>query len=83
MSDEKLELLLTRLREEVAALEAEGVRASPRLHTLVDDIERQIKAQEEGVTGELRRRVETFEVEHPRVTAILNDVMVTLSNLGI
>lgn len=83
MSDEKLELLLTRLREEVATLEADGVRASPRLRTLVDDIELQIKTQEEGVTGELKRRVEVFEVEHPRVTAILNDVMVALSNLGI
>ena len=74
MSDEKLELLLTRLREEVAILEADGVRASPRLRTLVDDIEQQIKTQEDGVTGELKRRVEVFEVEHPRVT----DVVVAL-----
>jgi len=68
MSREQLELLLTRLREELAALERAGT---------------QISAQDEGVTGELKRRVETFEVEHPRVTAILNDMMVTLSNLGI
>lgn len=83
MSREKLEHLLTRLREELATLEADGGQATPRLRTLVDDIERQITAQDAGVTGELKRRVEVFEVEHPRVTAILNDVMVTLSNLGI
>ena len=83
MSREQLELLLTRLREELAALESAGTEVQPRLQTLIDDIEVQISAQDEGVTGELKRRVETFEVEHPRVTAILNDVMVTLSNLGI
>jgi len=83
MSREQLEHLLTRLREELATLEKGGTEPQARLRQLVDDIEQQIAAQDEGVTGELKRRVETFEVEHPRVTAILNDVMVTLSNLGI
>ncbi len=83
MSREQLEHLLTRLRQELATLESKSTEAQPRLRELVDDIERQIAAQSEGVTGDLKRRVEAFEVEHPRVTAILNDVMVTLSNLGI
>ena len=83
MSREQLEHLLTRLREELASMEQGGAQPQTRLHALVDDIERQIAARDEGVTGDLKRRVEAFEVEHPRVTAILNDVMVTLSNLGI
>lgn len=83
MGREQLEQLLTRLREELASLENGSAQAQPRLRELVDDIERQVTAQDEGVTGELKRRIEAFEVEHPRVTAILNDVMVTLSNLGI
>ena len=33
--------------------------------------------------GNLRTAVEHFETEHPRATAILNDIMVTLSNMGI
>jgi uncharacterized protein involved in exopolysaccharide biosynthesis len=82
MSREHLEQLLARLREELAVLEKRGVEA-PQLQALVDDIERQVAADDTTVTGELKRRVEAFEVEHPRVTAILNDVMVTLSNLGI
>ena len=82
MSSEQLEHLLTRLREELATLESTSAQAQPRLRALIDDIERQIAAQSEGVTGDLKRRVEAFEVEHPRVTAILNDVMVTLSNMG-
>ena len=83
MSREQLEHLLTRLREELASLEKGSAEPQARLRQLVDDIEQQIAAQDEGVTGDLKRRVEAFEVEHPRVTAILNDVMVTLSNLGI
>ncbi|MBK6657697.1 MAG: DUF4404 family protein [Proteobacteria bacterium] len=82
MSREHLDQLLARLREELAVLEKRGVEA-PQLQALVDDIERQVAADDTTVTGELKRRVEAFEVEHPRVTAILNDVMVTLSNLGI
>lgn len=83
MSREQLEQLLTRLREELAKLDNSGAQAQPHLLQLVDDIERQVADQDAGVTGELKRRIEAFEVEHPRVTAILNDVMVTLSNLGI
>ncbi|MCC6710671.1 MAG: DUF4404 family protein [Gammaproteobacteria bacterium] len=83
MSREQLESLLSRLRDEVAALEQRGAAVQPQLRALIDDIERQVAAEDTTVTGELKRRVEAFEVEHPRITAILNDMMVTLSNLGI
>ena len=84
MSREHLQDLLTRLRGELAQLEDRDSR--PRLETLVADLESELAAEQAegtGLTQELKRRVESFEVEHPRVTAILNDVMVTLSNLGI
>ncbi|MBX9608748.1 MAG: DUF4404 family protein [Gammaproteobacteria bacterium] len=84
MSREHLQDLLDRLRGELAELEDRDSR--PRLEALVADLERELAADQAegaGLTQELKRRVESFEVEHPRVTAILNDVMVTLSNLGI
>ena len=31
----------------------------------------------------LQREAEEFEVEHPRITALINNVMTSLSNLGI
>ena len=31
----------------------------------------------------LQREAEEFEVEHPRITALINQVMTALSNLGI
>ncbi len=82
MSREHLTQLLHRLRAELATLEDRA--AQPRLQALVEDLERELaEAPAGGVTQELKRRLETFEVEHPRVTAILNDVMLTLGNLGI
>lgn len=83
MSREQLEHLLARVRDELAALEQGGDPAQSRLRELVDDIERQIDDDGDGLTADLKRRIEAFEVQHPRITAILNDVMVTLSNLGI
>lgn len=31
----------------------------------------------------LQREADEFEVEHPRITALINNVMTSLSNLGI
>jgi hypothetical protein len=31
----------------------------------------------------MKEAISQFEVEHPRITGILNDLMVALSNLGI
>ena len=42
----------------------------------LDQFERILQARDAGETSE-------FEVEHPRLTGILNDIMVALSNLGI
>lgn len=84
MSREQLRDLLSRLRAELATLDAGDDGAQTRLRRLLDDIEGQLADNDnDGLTSDLKRRIETFEVEHPRVTAILNDVMVTLSNLGI
>lgn len=84
MGREQLQALLTRLRTELTTLEAADNGTQRRLRELLDDIEGQLADnQPDGLTHDLKRRIETFEVEHPRVTAILNDVMVTLSNLGI
>ena len=88
MSRPQLEQSLDALRKELAALEpgAEDVRR--RLSALIDDIDKELEALDENqehdsLLEQLRHQIESFEVEHPRVTNILNDIMVTLSNLGI
>ena len=54
---------------------------------MIDESESSIDSSKEdehhGLMQNLRDAVSHFETEHPRATAILNDIMVTLSNMGI
>jgi len=83
MSRAELETLLAQLHDEIDTI-APSERQQ-RLRALIADLERELAptAAPRELSQGLRERIETFEVEHPRVTAILNDIMVTLSNLGI
>ena len=85
MSRAQLEHLLVRLRDELDVLERDGNPPHPRLRELIEDVRRQLDQPDDGgrLVADLKRRIDAFEVEHPRLTNILNDLMVTLSNLGI
>ena len=88
MSREKLEHALERLRSELDSLGQGPEEANARLRRLIDDVERQMDSLELGnddasVGDTIKDYIEQFEIEHPRITNILNDVMVTLSNMGI
>lgn len=77
---------LTRLREELAKLETDEATRR-RLEDLAGRVERQL-AEEGGeshhaLLQELEDEILRFEVEHPRLTAIINDIMVALANMGI
>lgn len=79
---------LEELRAEVNALSAGQSASREHLNTLITDIERRLEAQaDEGhharVLDGLRAAVSRYEVEHPRATGILNDILVALGNLGI
>lgn len=83
------------LREQLRALRAELDRnvepdnpARARIERLIREIEEHLADSENrtdrgSVLGGLRSAIQQFEAEHPRATAILNDIMVTLSNMGI
>jgi hypothetical protein len=40
-------------------------------------------AHHQSLLQDLRQSISQFEVSHPRTTAILNQIMVTLGNMGI
>ncbi len=83
------------LRQELDTLRAELERsvahdspARPRIEAVLRDLENHLaeSAPENSradVLSGLRGAVRHFEAEHPRATAILNDIMVVLSNMGI
>ena len=88
MSDEKLRKSLEELRAELERLEAEEAQVRERLDALIAGVETQLEkpgdaSHEQSLVQDLRQSISQFEVSHPRATAILNEIMVTLGNMGI
>ncbi len=85
-SKRKLNEGLERLRAELKTLETDDATRQ-RLEDLARRVERQL--QEGGAEAhpslvkELEDEILRFEVAHPRLTAIINDIMVALSQMGI
>ncbi len=88
MSETRLREHLERLREQVNDLGAGKPESIERLNRLITDIESQLEnrgdqTRHEDLIANVQGAIRHFEVEHPRATAILNDIMVALSNIGI
>ncbi|MGH8487789.1 MAG: DUF4404 family protein [Gammaproteobacteria bacterium] len=88
MSETRLREHLERLREQVNDLGARKPESIERLNRLITDIESQLEnrgdqTRHEDLIANVQGAIRHFEVEHPRATAILNDIMVALSNIGI
>jgi Domain of unknown function (DUF4404) len=87
MSEQQLREQLEHLRALVNEIGAERPDSLERLNRLVSDIEDRLIADRgaagSDATDAVREAIRHFEVEHPRATAVLNDIMVTLSNMGI
>ena len=87
MSKENLRLDLERLRSEVNQIADSKPDSREKLNSLITDLEKRIESETNeddiGLMENIREHISNFEAEHPRATAILNDIMVTLSNIGI
>ncbi len=86
MSEQQLREQLEHLRALVNEIGAQRPDSLERLNRLVSDIEDRLEdrgAARPDATDAVREAIRHFEVEHPRATAVLNDIMVTLSNMGI
>jgi chromosome segregation ATPase len=88
MTAEKLREDLNRLRAELSTLARDNSTARDKLDSIINDIEQRIQEPDDasahhGLLASIRDAIRHFEAEHPRATAILNDIMVTLSNMGI
>ena len=88
MSKQKLHDDLEKLRNEINSLSEKDIESREKLDQLINVLEDKLEntdedVQDQGVLNSLRDAIEHFETDHPRATAILNDIMVTLSNMGI
>lgn len=88
MNDNNLQDELEKLRNEIENVARHDTAAKERLTELVDEVEQGLDELsdteiDDNMLEGIREAITQFETEHPRATAILNDIMVTLSNMGI
>ena len=82
----RLEESLSRLRTEIDALGIGDDEARRRLRHLIEEIERTLEspgAGDRGVVAQLKTSILRFEASHPRVAALMNEVVEQLGNMGI
>jgi len=89
MTDVKrLDESLSNLRFEIQALGIGDEEARQRLEKLIQDIEKTLgnpkqAGADETLGEQLKTSILKFEASHPRLAALMNEVMETLSNMGI
>ncbi len=88
MHGDEIQESLDQLRAEIKKLGKDDKAIRKRMKQLVADLEGKLESSEElghepQLIEGIRRNVERFEVEHPRLTGVLNQMMVELSNMGI
>lgn len=77
---------ITALKIELEQIPIEDTAAKDHINALIQEIENSSYASSEDnnfIIDKIKTSIDHFETEHPRATAILNDIMVTLSNIGI
>lgn len=88
MTNTKLKDELEKLRAEVKDLATDNIEATTKLEALISELEKKLEEpsdedQHNNLVENLKEAITQFETEHPRATAIMNDIMVSLSNMGI
>ena len=79
MSD-KLKQALEELREELRRVGSDHPELQDLYRKTVQALE---SGEHRSLIGPLREAGKTFEVRHPQLTALINNVLTSLSNLGI
>ncbi len=77
---------ITDLRDELEKIKFDDIEEKKHIQDLIEEIENANKESEDEtnfIIDKIKTSIDRFETEHPRATAILNDIMVTLSNIGI
>jgi hypothetical protein len=82
-----LEDSLNNLRSEIKALDIGDDEARSRLEQLIREIEQTLANPEDAAAGtlgdQLKTSVLSFEVSHPRLAVVMNEVVEKLSQMGI
>lgn len=85
MDHQHVQEQLARLRSELESSELTSERRN-HIEALIADIDAQLatgQVPDETLREQVEGAVSAFELEHPRLAAILNNIMLTLGNMGI
>jgi seryl-tRNA synthetase len=87
MAEKEVSEALFNLRSEIERIEGRSPELKAKLEGLLDELEDNLEATEDEnhlhLVEDMKEAISQFEVEHPRLTGIVNELMVALSNLGI
>ncbi len=87
MAEKEVSEALFNLRSEIERLDDGNPDLKSKLEGLLDDLEDNLEATEDvnhlHLVEDMKEAVSQFEVEHPTMTGILNELMLALGNMGI
>ncbi len=87
MSEQDLKESIEKLRREVDALPDDDVDARQRLNTIISELDKKLAEpgteDHHGLVSNLQDSIKELEARHPDTTTLLNNIMMTLANMGI
>ncbi len=87
MSEQDLKESIEKLRREVDALPDDDVDARQRLNTIISELDKKLEEpgteDHHGLVSNLQDSIKELEARHPDTTTLLNNIMMTLANMGI
>ena len=83
MPHKQIKQTISELKTELEQTSKETGFFEEKLEQAREGIERYTPEAVQELIETLQREADEFEVEHPRVTALINQVTTSLSNLGI
>lgn len=83
-----LDELLSNVRSEIEALDIDDDEARQRLEKLIRDVEKTIEnpkhaGADKPLGDQLKASILNFELSHPRLATVMNEVMEQLGKMGI
>jgi hypothetical protein len=87
MAEIEISEAIFNLRQEIEQLGDSNPELKARLEGLLNELEDKLEATEDEnhlhLVEDMKEAVSQFEVEHPTITGVVNELMVALSNMGI
>ncbi len=88
VSEQKIHECLQVLRDELNQLQGDNQQVQERVSGLIAEVEQQLlknehQHQNPSLMESINKTIELYKVEHPGVTGILNQIMMSLGNMGV